>query len=273
MIGGPSPQNPFLLRDPRLFTSHPAGSIFYPIDKSVSGRTQVSPALTPGESTAVIVILGQSNSANHCGGSHVATSPLAQNFYYVNGGVYRASDPLLGCTGDDGCFATFLADSLISGGRYQRVIVAPMGLNGALATDFAENGPFNPYIRVMTRRLAASGLTPTMVLYQQGESDNAEGTSATTITTALRNMVATWRAEGVEAPVFISLTSTWPGYTNNSQVRLGQTNAWSAPLGIYPGPDTDTIGSGGRDGVHFNAIGSPQHAQLWEDVIVSHFGL
>lgn len=275
MIGVASPLNPFLLLDPRLYTAHPPGAVFFPIDKSIAGKTQVSGALVPGEETAVIIVVGQSNAANHCGGAHAATSPLVHNFNYANGGMYAAVDPLLGTTGESGCFATFLGDRLITNGRYDRVILATMAINATLASDWGAGGPFNRNIGVMCKRLAGLGLTPTMILYQQGESDNAEATPSATITAAIRGMVATFRAEGVNAPAFIALCSTWPGYANNAQVRLGQANAVSAPLGIYSGADADSIGAGGRDGggVHFNATGSDQNAGLWETVIVDHFGL
>lgn len=275
MIGVASPLNPLLLSDPRLYTAHPTGAVFYPVDKSVQGKTQVSAALVPGEDTAVIIVLGQSNSANHCGGAHAATNPSVHNFNYANGGMYAAADPLLGATGESGCYATYLGDRLVTNGRYERVILATMAINATLASDWGAGGIFNHNVRVMCRRLLAAGLPPTMVLYQQGESDNTEATAAATITAALRSMVATFRDEGVEAPVFIALCSTWPGYTNNTQVRLGQTNAVSTPLGIYQGPDADLVGAGGRDGggVHFNAAGSDIHAGQWETLIVSHFGL
>ena len=275
MIGAASPKNPFLLRDPRNYTAHPSGAVFYPVDKSIAGKTQVSASLVPGQDTAVIIVLGQSNSANHCGGAHASSSMLVHNFNYANGGMYLTADPLLGATGESGCFATFLGERLVNNSRYDRVILATMGINATMASDWSDGGAFNHNIGVMCRRLAAVGLTPTMILYQQGESDNTEGTTAAVITTAIRSMVATFRAEGVDAPAFIALCSTWPGYTNNAQVRLGQANAVSALLGIYQGPDTDTIGAGGRtgDGVHFNASGSDQHAALWETVIVNHFGL
>lgn len=273
MIGAASPLNPFRLEDPRQYVAHPSGAVFFPIVRPIDGRTQVSAALVPGQDTAVIIILGQSNSANHCGGAHASSSALVHNFNYVNGGMYLTADPVLGASGDLGCFATFLGERLVNNGRYDRVILAPMGINATLATDWAAGGVFNHNIGVMCKRLAALGLTPTMILYMQGESDNTEGTPASVITPALRSMVASFRAEGVEAPVFISLTAAWAGYTNDAQVRLGQANAVSAPLGIYQGPDTDTIGAGGRDGVHFNAAGSNQHAGLWETVIVNHFGL
>lgn len=275
MTSAVSPINRFYLDDPRLYTAHPAGAVFFPIERNFDGRTQYSPALVEGQSTAVIVVLGQSNSANHCGGGHTGTSPLNQNFNYVNGGLYRSVDPLLGTTGDYACFANFLADRLIANGRYDRVILATMGINATLATDWAADGIFAQNIRVMCRRLASVGLVPTMILYQQGESDNVEGTTAAVITPAIRSMVSVFREEGVPAPVFIASCSTWPGYSNNAEVRLGQANALSTELGIFAGPDTDTIGPSGRDGggVHFNATGSDQHAALWEAIIVEHFDL
>lgn len=275
MISAISPLDPFRVEDVRRYAAHPAGNVFPPIFNDAAGRTPVHPALVPGERTVVIVVSGQSNSANHCGTPRTATSPKVHNFNYLTGGMYAAADPLLGGTGTQGAFGTYLGDKLIAAGKYDRVILAPMAIGAAIATDFQASGPFAQNIKVMARRLEAAGLVPTMICHQQGESDNAEGTPAATVTAAIRSMVEVWRGEGVAAPVFIALTSTWPGYANNAQVRLGQTNARSNELGIYAGPDTDTIGAGGRDsgGLHFNNTGSDQHATLWQGVIQAHFGL
>ncbi|MDO5895131.1 sialate O-acetylesterase [Agrobacterium sp. Azo12] len=273
MISAGSPKNKLFLDDPRRFIAHPSGSTFFSLQDELRGKTQVPAQLVSGENTAVIVVLGQSNAGNHCGGAHAASSNKVHNFNLQNGGMYLASDPLLGATGPSGCFATFLGDKLIADGRYQRVILAPMSINATLASDWAAAGVFSQNIRVMCRRLAASGLPPTMVLYHQGESDNAEGTSAATITAALRSMVDVFRSEGVTAPVFIALASTWAGYSNNAAVRAGQAAAVNGGLGIYQGPDTDTIGPAYRDSVHFLATGSQMHADLWASTIVSHFGL
>lgn len=275
MISAISPLDPFRVEDVRRYTAHPAGNVFPPIFNDAAGRTLVHPAVVPSERTAVIVIMGQSNSGNHCGTPRASTSSKVHNFNYLTGGMYVAADPLLGGTGTAGAYGTYLGDKLISAGKYDRVVLATMAIGAAIATDFSASGPFAQNIKVMARRLGAVGLEPTMICYQQGESDNAEGTPAATITAALRSMVDVWRGEGVTAPVFIALTSTWPGYTNNAQVRLGQTNSWSSELGIYAGPDTDTIGAGGRDsgGLHFNNTGSDQHAALWQSVIQAHFGL
>ena len=77
------------------------------------------------------------------------------------------------------------------------------------------------------------------------------------------------------APAFIVLCSTWAGFTNNYQVRLGQAKVVCHSLGIYAGPDRHSIGPSSRDigGVHFDTDGTIHHATLWDDVIAGHFGL
>ena len=82
------------------------------------------------------------------------------------------------------------------------------------------------------------------------------------------------RAEGITAPVFIALAAHWPGYTNDAQVRAGQAGAVDHSLGIYQGPDTDTLDDTYRTGgVHFTADGSQAMADLTEQVLADYLGV
>lgn len=269
-----SPKDPLKLEDTRIYTASPSFAVFYPIDKPVDGKTQVSAALVPGQDTAVIITIGQSNSANHCGNPRTATSPLAHNFDYTTGGMYRAADPMLGCSGPTmGSFNTYLADKLISSGAWARVIIASMAVNATRSVDWALGGPFNQNIRVMARRLAANGLIPTAITWQMGESDNAVATPSANVTWGIQSAIQTFRDEGVTCPAFVAVTSTWPGY-DGSAIRAAQQASWDTSKGIYPGPDTDTLGATYRDGggLHFNDAGNDAHAQLWTNIIRTHFG-
>ena len=62
---------------------------------------------------AVFLIIGQSNGANH-GETRHSCKEAVFNFNPFDGGCYRASDPLLGATGDLGSPWCLLADALIA---------------------------------------------------------------------------------------------------------------------------------------------------------------
>ncbi|MBN8956543.1 MAG: hypothetical protein J0H17_08165 [Rhizobiales bacterium] len=273
MMGTASPLNRLWVDNPAKYVA-PHGAVFFPNFDNLQGKTQVSRRLVDGQSTAVIVTLGQSNSANYLGYGETpyVASPLVHNFNYLNGGMYLAADPLLGCPGEYGNYGARLGDLLISRGRFQRVIIAPIAINASLAEHWKDGGIFNQNLRVVLRRLLAAGLTPTFICYQQGESDNRIGTSSASITASLRSMVTTIRAEGVNAPVFIALTALWPGYSNDAQIRAGQAAAVDHSLGIYQGPDTDTLDAATyrTGGVHFNAAGAQAFADLTEQVLAAY---
>src|SRR4051794_37689701 len=79
----------------------------------LTAKTLVDPRLVSGENTAVIIVLGQSNGANHVNALYTPTNVKVENFGVLNGGLYRAADPLLGCSGSNGNWLGRLGDKLI----------------------------------------------------------------------------------------------------------------------------------------------------------------
>ncbi|MBA2651515.1 MAG: hypothetical protein H0U73_04515, partial [Tatlockia sp.] len=94
------------------------------------------------KNTAVILVIGQSNSANH-GKERMHTSYPNKVFNYFNGKCYAASSPLLGASGEDGEFITPLADYLISKGVYDKVLIIASGVNGSEIKRWAKGGALN----------------------------------------------------------------------------------------------------------------------------------
>ena len=87
------------------------------------------------EKTAVLLIIGQSNSANFGGQRYQAIDDHVIN--YFAGKCYRASSPLLGAAKRLGETWTLLGNKLIEQGRFNRVVLIPAGTrrfqNGRLA--------------------------------------------------------------------------------------------------------------------------------------------
>jgi len=219
--------------------------------------------------TAVIVVVGQSNAANHGAGRYAATKRV-DNFNVYDGRCYRAADPLLGASGDGGNFATRLGDKLIDAGLFDRVILAPIAMGGTTVEQWAEEGMFNRRIPVLIRRLFDAGLSADFILWQQGEGNPGTGdVDGRQYRKNLLEVIRTFRRFGVTAPLFVSLTTLCGGpHANADNIRAGQRGVVSPLAGIYQGPDTDTIGVEHRwDACHFDETGLDMAASLWLQVI------
>jgi hypothetical protein len=214
--------------------------------------------------TAIIVVHGQSNAANFGSSRHTAREAV-DNFDPATGKCFAAVDPLLGADGIGGSFATRLGDILVQAGRYNRVIFIPLARGGA-SLDFLNNEGAELTTNGIAK-LKEAGLTPTHILFQQGETDAVSTTTAEQYASLLHQFVKRFRAAGFDAPFYLSRSAKcdYVGPNNIAAVRAGQLSAIDAALNIRPGPDTDTIGNEGRspDGCHMNEAGTLANAALW----------
>lgn len=245
--------------------------------RDTAGRQQ-SPLAIEGERdrTSVIVILGQSNAANHGSGRYIAKHQV-DNFNLYDSKCYHAADPLLGASGDGGNFATRLGDKLIEAGLFDRVILAPIAMGGTMVEQWADEGMFNRRIVVLIRRLHDAGLGIDLILWHQGEGNPGMGdVGGRQYRKNLWEVVSTFRRYGVKAPFFVSLATLCGGpHANAENIRAGQKSAVDPRAGIFLGPDTDTIGLEHRhDACHFNETGLEIAASLWLQVIADfHLGI
>jgi hypothetical protein len=219
--------------------------------------------LTSGK-TAVIVVHGQSNAANYGSARHTSREAV-DNFDPASGKCFAAADPLLGTDGLGGSFATHLGDMLIRAGQYDRVILVPIARGGASLAFLNDEGA--KLVTNAIAKLKAAGLTPTHILFQQGETDALMTTTAEQYAALLHQLVKRFRSAGFDAPFYVSRSAKcdYAGPKNTVAVRAGQLAAIDAALDIRQGPDTDTIGNEGRseDGCHMNEIGTIANAALW----------
>lgn len=216
------------------------------------------------DKTAIIVVHGQSNAANYGSTRHTAREAV-DNFDSMSGKCFAAADPLLGADGMGGSFATRLGDMLIQDGRYDRVILVPLARGGASIAYLNSEGA--ELITNGIAKMKAAGLTPTHILFQQGETDAVSKTTAGQYASLIHQLVKRFRAAGFDAPFYLSRSTKcdYVGPTNMAAVRAGQLAAVNEALNIRPGPDTDTIGNEGRspDGCHMNETGTVANAVLW----------
>jgi len=240
------------------------------------GKQQVDcPAQTP--QTAVLLIAGQSNSANTQGQRFRAIGERVLNFY--EGKCFLAESPLLGAAGELGESWTLLGDKLVAAGLFQRVILIPTGISGAPIRRWAAGGDLNRMI-VEVIEGAAPFYKITHVLWHQGESDFPSGTTEAAYVADFQSFVGTLRAQKVSAPVYVSKASygpterlapsadNIPRWTKENPIAAAQTKLPDGET-IFAGPDTDADVSplNRFDGMHFSGFGQEIFAERWLEIL------
>lgn len=237
---------------------------------NTDGRTQVSPYIVAGQSTAVFVVAGQSLAANTVDTNYTPVSPNVHVLNIYDGGVYSGIDPMLGIPqgnpGQTGSFLGRLGDKLIASGKWQRVVFVPVAVGNTSASQWAIGGIHNKRLLIGPRRAAALNFPITAFLWQQGENDTVLGTTQATYTTELEQIIATPRAEGFNAPWFIARSTYTPSGVS-SAVQAAYAAVIASVTNVYAGADTDSLTSStyrqASDGQHLTAAGADANAALW----------
>lgn len=244
----------------RLISSGLPAPGYYQIDTKVL----VDPRLVASQRTGVIVTLGNSMITNHVEGTYSCTGQV-DNLSLDNGGVYKAVEPLLGASltltpGRPSNYAMHLADKLIAAKRFDRIIIAPIGIGGTLIADWRTGGVANHRIGVLSKRLAGQGHTAAAVLLHVGENDH--GVAQATAADGIQSIIDTFRAHSIASPLLVARASYNTGVTNGA-IRSAQVSVLNG-TDVFPGPDLDVLGSSYRvDNLHFNQAGAHAAAELW----------
>jgi hypothetical protein len=237
-----------------------------PVPSPTPARIEISISDLPPQRIMVAVAFGQSNSANFGGTPRMAGQGV-YNFAY--GHLYRAVDPLLGATGESGSVWTRLGDMIIAAGVYDAVVFIPIGVDNTQIARWSSTGDLHPRIINALDEAQAAGLKVTHLLWHQGESDNGLKTTRVQYRTMLHDMVASIRAHGVMAPMYVSVASRCGDANPSAEIEQAQRDVVSISDAIFPGPDTDTLGPAFRlpDRCHFSDEGLDQFARLWLEAL------
>lgn len=251
----------------------------FPDWNNPSGRVAVASTSLVSSATIVLVTAGQSLITNCVPATYTPTNAGALNFNISNGGLYKAADPLLGCTGfhpnlpgnpwPTGSWETRLPDLLINAGKATNVVMVPIGVGGSNVLDWQVGGGNNPRIAVTKARLAVAGLTPTAFIWEQGTSNN-NGTTQATYQTALTSLLTTVQTAWPSLPCFVALESWIATGATSSAVRAAQAAVVNHATNIWQGADTDARGSSYRqsDNLHWNSTaGSSTIAGDWQTAL------
>ena len=198
------------------------------------------PCPAPNSSTAVVLVLGQSNSANHAEKKFSTQYPAHVLNYYL-GKCYSAQSPLLGASGLEGEYLTLLGDLLIKKGNLRNVILVNKGIGGTTVSDWANQGRFSAEL-VSTLITLNKRYRVTDVIWHQGEADFTGNTSFKEYRESFQEVKSILNRNSVKAPIFIAVsticgyTSTW---TPHNQVATAQKSLVDN-RDIFLGIDVDT---------------------------------
>lgn len=230
-------------------------------------RKEIDQKEAIGQSDKVMVCLafGQSNAANYGNGSYTCRNKV---YNYYKGEIYQAKEPLLGPDGAGCSVWTRVADLLIDSGLYKQVVIVPIGIGSTPISCWAE-GKCNEVLVKTLSDLKERGIRLTDVFWDQGETDNVDGTTKDQYKARLKKIVDLIRKEQPSARFFASVTGYFP-YNNDNpfgideKIRAAQTEAIQE-LKLSQGPDTDSLNLAyyRADAVHFTEKGLDQFALSW----------
>lgn len=245
-----------------------------------TGRVRRPDSVSGSETTGIFVVIGDSMAGNHHGTplyTPVNASKVDQLNIY-DGLAYNAIDPLIGCTGSSACnIFTRVADKLITAGVFQRVILVPIAITGALVSEWAtDTTVFVPRIRLAATILSNVGLNASAYLWMQGPNDKAAGTTQGSYTSSLATVLAlpnTYSRNG--SSKWLVAQCSFDAGSTSSGVRAAQAAAVNGTT-VFAGPDCDSItGASNRpdsgNAAHFTATGADAVADLWKTAIDTVF--
>jgi hypothetical protein len=216
--------------------------------------------------TAVIVSAGQSlmgNSGDPSG--RIAPQLAVFNFNWIDGKCYVAKDPLLGATTAGANQLTRIAELLVKHKYYDAVMVVPLAHGGTFIKDWAPGGSMNKRLIGGLQRALKAGLSPTMILWQQGEAEagnQPQPPNGKAWADLFNAMVISIRDIHVIAPIYVA-RSTICRNDGSTIIRNAQADVVNN-FDVLPGPDTDMISLSDRwDGCHFGVSGLERSSRLW----------
>lgn len=220
------------------------------------------------EANLNLLILGQSNAANH-GEMAASAAPGGVGVIHPDGCVL-AGDPLPGGTGHGASIWSRLPDVLRAAGVPRDLSLAILAVESTSIDDWTRDS--SPLKRQLSQRLAqlsAQKWRPDLILWQQGETDALQGTSREDYVRGFEGLRRLLRNQGVDAPILLA-KSTSCDAAEGAEVRAAMDQLHALHPDLRPGPDTDTLQDQHRAGpCHLSARGLTQAATLWAQAIKS----
>ena len=265
IVNAPNPLN----ANPTNHAGDPIqGDAFHRLTKYPNKTEVACPKQT--ERTMVLLISGQSNSANH-GGQRYASQYGDKVLNYFDGKCYIAKSPLLGATGLEGDSWTFLGNLLIQQGVAEQVIIAPTGIAGSAISQWEVGSPYQQMLQSSAQKLL-SQYRVTHMLWHQGETDYGKHTSQADYEKLFTGIADALRQQGMDAPIYVSQTSQcWmdANWRADNPVAQAQRALVNPQKKIFAGVNSDALmGELDRfDNCHFSGTGQEKFARAWFDLL------
>ncbi len=215
----------------------------------------------------IFLAIGQSNAANYGAGSYVSRNKV---YNYYKGALYPAKEPLLGADGSGSSVWTRVADMLVDSGMYKKIIIVPCAI-GSTSVECWDEGFCKEKLAETLDYLKKDNIRLTHVFWQQGETDNVQGTTKTEYKRRLKNVIKFIREnQQSNVPFYSSITSFFP-YDNanpfgiDTAISVAQEEVISETDNVRYGPYTDSLNLAYYrvDGVHFTEKGLDKLAGEW----------
>ncbi len=254
--------------------------VFDSSGRLASDETKKSAACPPqSDRTAVLLVLGQSNAANH-GGQQFRSEHGTHILNFFVGRCFIAQSPLLGSTGAKGEYWTRLANLLVASGRFDDIVIAPLAITGSEVSRWAEGGDINQLLIETTRQLEQSSYRVTHVFWVQGEADYVEGTGTDAYKQRFLSLVDTLRAQKVTAPVYVSIATKclepsnggFKSHASDNPVSRAQMElSTMAAEGLRRGVNIDALLDevDRYDDCHIGGGGEQKVAKAWADLLLA----
>lgn len=279
LLSAVSLPDPFMLSDSHGVIGITAGVTGYRDTKSRSVR---SPVVNPAVKTLVLISSGQSLLTNVVPTLIVPTNAsVIDNMNVYDGALYDVAGPLLGVTYASslvpplgpGNVLVNLADTLITNGKFDRVILAPVSIGGTAVSQWGDVGGLHSNrFQVAMLRLASMGVTPGMTgvtfanLFADGHQDLALGTSQASWEASFGAYAANVVATGFNGRIFVC-SESGSGQTSNA-VRSAQA-AVRDGVTVFDGGDIDSATIGTSDGTHPSDAGASTMATIIYNAMVA----
>lgn len=243
----------------------PASDGLSPISRASERHQALDCASIDRRNLLVILLLGQSNAANH---GQTRGDPVANVFSFHDGHCYRAADPLPGATGDGGSVWMRLAPHLLRPGQVDAVLLAPLAVNSTSISQWNAHPLLLEGLQRMVGQLTHAGFHASMVLWHQGEAESFKGTSGDAYREGFAQMLQRLRQLGVDATVWVALATRCQARSNTA-VHAAQAELPRLHAGTRAGPDLDRLFDPYHryDGCHFSTPGLEAAALAWRSAI------
>ena len=151
-----------------------------------------------------LVVVGQSNVANH--GRPRCRSGTGSYAVSLNG-VFLLEDPLPGASGSGGSPWPHWAALQQRSWPGSQVVVASVAQGSSAVSDWIPGGVHSQRLPDVLKALREQQLGVDAVVWHQGETESWSGGDAAAYAANLSSWIASVRALGIKAPIFMCLTS------------------------------------------------------------------